>query len=295
MTPLVTAALVCACLAGGVLSLERGLRRSPRSIDDVRMRMYGANAAVGSTSSASLVDSLMRAGAAGVVERRFGVGLRLVGWSPSDLVSRVVVAAALGLFTTVLTVASLMAVGALALSVWWLPVSVAVGLMAAWVMWSDAGSKIERRRREVRQAANDFVQLVAVGLTTDQSVEQAVQFALAVGSSDAFEMIRHDLASANQRGIALWEALDALGRELGIRELSEFGSSIERQGLQGVSISESVASLAASMRAAALDGLEREADRANANLSGPTIGFVVATVVFLAYPLALRVTEAFGG
>ncbi len=80
-----------------------------------------------------------------------------------------------------------------------------------------------------------------------------------------------------------------------MRELSEFAASIERQGLQGVSISDTVASLAASMRAKALDELERDADKANANLSGPTIGFVVTTIVFLAYPLAQRISDAFGG
>jgi hypothetical protein len=49
------------------------------------------------------------------------------------------------------------------------------------------------------------------------------------------------------------------------------------------------------MRAKSLDELEREADRANANLSGPTVGFVVTTIVFLAYPLAQRISDAFGG
>ena len=94
---------------------------------------------------------------------------------------------------------------------------------------------------------------------------------------------------------SVWEAIEEFGRTNGIRELVEFATAVERQGVQGVSIGESVASLSASMRAASLDELEREADRANANLSGPTVGFVVATVVFLAYPLAQRISEAFGG
>ena len=64
---------------------------------------------------------------------------------------------------------------------------------------------------------------------------------------------------------------------------------------QGVAIGATVATLAASMRAKALDQLERDADKANANLSGPTIGFVVTTIIFLAYPLAMRIGEAFGG
>ena len=93
----------------------------------------------------------------------------------------------------------------------------------------------------------------------------------------------------------MWEAIDEFGRRYDVRELCEFAASVERQGLQGVSITETVGALAAAMRAKALDELEREADRANANLSGPTIGFVVTTIVFLAYPLAQRISDAFGG
>ena len=183
---------------------------------------------------------------------------------------------------------------AAALGAAWL-LALAVAAMAGWVVLHDVADKIERRRREFRRAANDFVQLVAVGLTTDQSVEEAVRFALGVGTSDAFDILRDELQAAPQRGIPLWEAVDALGRRFDVRELSEFGTSLERQGLQGVSISETVASLSAAMRAKALDELEREADKANANLSGPTIGFVVTTIVFLAYPLAQRISDAFGG
>ncbi|MEK7424559.1 MAG: type II secretion system F family protein, partial [Actinomycetota bacterium] len=148
---------------------------------------------------------------------------------------------------------------------------------------------------EFRRATNDFIQLVAVGLTTDQSVEQAIEFALGVGDSEMFSLLRAELATAPLRGVPLWEALEQLGATYDQRELSELGASIERQGMQGVSITDTVNALAESMRAKALDDLEREADKANANLAGPTVGFVVTTVVFLAYPLAIRIGEAFGG
>jgi Flp pilus assembly protein TadB len=167
--------------------------------------------------------------------------------------------------------------------------------MAGWISLNDVANRITRRRREVRRASNDFVQLVAVGLTTDQSVEEAIGFALAVGASEAFDTLRQQISTAPQRGVAVWEALDDFGRVYDVREVSELASSIERQGTQGVAIGETVASLSEAMRAKALDDLERAADRANANLSGPTVGFVVATVVFLAYPLAQRISEAFGG
>jgi Flp pilus assembly protein TadB len=93
----------------------------------------------------------------------------------------------------------------------------------------------------------------------------------------------------------VWDALRDVADVYEIRELEEFATSVERQGLQGVSISATVASMAVAMRERALDELERSADKANANLAGPTIGFVVATIAFLAYPLAQRISDAFGG
>jgi Flp pilus assembly protein TadB len=227
--------------------------------------------------------------------QHFGIGLEVLGVTPAEVVTRVLTSVGIMLFASVSALAALTALGLLPLSPLWPMLVLVLSALAGWIAISDLGSKIERRGRELRQAANDFVQLVAVGLTTDQSVEEAIRFALTIGASDAFDALRNELNTAPQRGVPVWEALDDFGRKFGVRELSEFAASIERQGTQGVSISDTVASLAASMRAKALDELEREADKANANLAGPTIGFVVTTIVFLAYPLAQRISAAFGG
>jgi Flp pilus assembly protein TadB len=209
--------------------------------------------------------------------------------------SRILVAIIGGIFAVACTAGSLITVGALPPSRLWIVAAIVVGAMAGWIIWSDVNGRVERRRREFRRTTTDFVQLVAVGLTTDQSVEEAIQFALSVGDSDMFELLRTELATAPLRGVPLWEALDQLGRRYQQRELSEFGASIERQGTHGVSITETVTTLATAMRERSLDDLEREADKVNANLAGPTISFVVTTIVFLAYPLAMRIGQAFGG
>ena len=268
--------------AGGSATPDAGSRRSRlrRSIADLAGRVTDAAA-----------RPLGR-----VVDRHLGAdGLRLVGRSAHEVATRLVVGAlALG-FTTLCLVGTAIAVGLVPAGGWWLlVVALATGLGGA-VMWSDTRSAVARRRREFRRTVTDFVQLVAVGLTTDQSVEDAVQFALGIGDSDLFDLVRDELATAPLRGVPLWEAIDQLGRTFHQRELCEFAASIERQGTQGVSIVDTVNTLATAMRAKALDDLERDADRANANLSGPTIGFVVATMVFLAFPLAVRIGEAFGG
>jgi hypothetical protein len=297
MSPLQIGAAVGLLLAVGIWCMAQSFQRAPRTLAAARHRMAGDGRGVArSTRSRAGWADVAAAGAPGRwAAGYFGDRLATIGLTPADVVTRVLSAAGVMGFVLLSGASALMAMGLLPFSVVWFGVVALCAALAGWVTVHDITGKIERRQRELRQAANDFIQLVAIGLTTDQSVEEALRFALAVGASDAFELLRLDLQTAPQRGIPMWEALEEFGERNGVRELCEFAASIERQGVQGVSISETVATLAAAMRAKALDQLEREADKANANLSGPTIGFVVTTIVFLAYPLAQRVSEAFGG
>ncbi len=298
MSALQLGAVVGLLLGGAAWSTAQALRRAPRSLALARERMYGAPLGT-STAAMQHQDGWRRSlaqGAAGTwVTGRFGSGLEMVDLSVTDVVTRVVASSAIVGFSAAAGVVALTAAGLLPWSPMWLALVPVVAVLAGWIALHDVASRIERRRRELRVAANDFVQLVAVGLTTDQSVEEAIRFALGIGGGDAFDALRQCVATAPQRGMPVWEALEEFGRHFDVREMCEFAASVERQGMQGVSIGETVATLAAAMRAKALDQLEREADKANANLSGPTIGFVVTTIVFLAYPLAQRISEAFGG
>ncbi|MCB0980302.1 MAG: hypothetical protein H6513_12170 [Acidimicrobiaceae bacterium] len=305
MNPLQVGAVAGLLVAGAAGSVRVGLRRAPRSVAAAHRRMGGGGPVggpatpvvrPGHSSPAARWHAAVGHSAAGAwAGRRFGPGLQLAGLTPADVVTRVVVAAGLGLFATTAGLASLSVIGGVPLSPVWLVLAVVASAALAALALQDVRSRIDRQRKEMRRAASEFVQLVAVGLTTDLSVEGAIRFALAIGGGPAFERLHSALAAAPQRGVPVWEALGDLGAQYGLRELEELAASVERQGVHGVSIAETAATIATGMRAAALDDLEREADRANANLSGPTIGFVVTTIVFLAYPLALRITDAFGG
>ena len=289
MNPLQIGAFVGVITAAGCWCVVFSMRRAPRSLAIARQRMQGSGSRV------AWADSLAAGAFGRWVAKRFGSGLRMLQLTPSAVVTKAVVAAGVMLFATLAGLAALLALGVLPLSPLWPVFALLCSATAGWISLNDVANKIERQRREVRRASNDFVQLVAVGLTTDQSVEEAIGFALAVGASGSFDTLRQQILTAPQRGVAVWEALDEFGRTFDIREVSELAASIERQGMQGVSIGDTVASLSEAMRAKALDDLERAADKANANLSGPTVGFVVTTIVFLAYPLAQRISDAFGG
>lgn len=300
MSPLRTGALVALVLAAAAWCVAQALRRAPVSVMAARRSMFGepggpSSATGGAATAVSSVGAAHVVMPVGWVRQRLGDRLDLIDTTAGEVASRVVVSAAVLGFSVLCGVVGLMTAGMLPPSPVWLVLPLLSSAMGAWVAWRGVLARIEARLGELRQAANDFVQLVAVGLTTDQSVEEAIRFALRVGESPAFRSLRSELGSAPQRGIPVWEAIDEFGRRAGVRELCEFAAAVERQGLQGVSIASTVATLAAAMRAKSLDELEREADKANANLSGPTIGFVVTTIVFLAYPLAQRISDAFGG
>jgi len=302
-----TVAAVAALAFGGsigcVVVALRGRRASIADVRKVLSASAGSHVRIGSQAgsrptpgSARPLVRLLADGALGERARRsFGSGLALIETGVDDVVSKVAVGALGSAVVVALSSAGLAVLGSLPPSAWWLLLAAGSGAAGAVVMWSDVRGKVDRARRQLDRAVNDFVQLVAVGLTTDQSVDEAVAFALAVGDGPMVRLLRDDVQSAPLRGLAVWESLDALGRRLDHPVLCELAASVERQGTHGVSITRTVASLAAAQRARALDELEREADRANANLAGPTVCFVVTTVVFLAYPLAMRISEAFGG
>lgn len=304
MSTFAVAALAAVLLASAVASAALAIRSRRPSIATVREVLSGAGpvdrrsaAAAGVRSSRS--SSWSEALADGPLGRRargtFGPGLAVVDLTVHDVVTRVAMGAIGCGGAVVLSCGGLVALGSLPASPWWVLVAVVAAAAGGVTMWSDTATKVERGRRRLDRAINDLVQLVAVGLTTDQSVDEAVSFALTFGDSPAAALVRDEVLTAPLRGVQVWEALDALGRRFDHPVLGELAASVERQGTHGVSITRTVASIAAAQRARALDELEREADRANANLAGPTVCFVVTTVVFLAYPLAMRISEAFGG
>lgn len=289
MSRLQLAATVAVLAGGAVAATIRALRLRGAGPDDLGDRAADLLGTSGRTVPAGPLAAIT-----GWVEHRAGDGLRLIDLDAHAVAARLLVGSSVAALATALGAGALVAGGRLPASPVWLVVVVCIGAAAAWTLWRDVIDCVARRRRDLARAAADLVQLVAVGLTTDQSVDEAVRFALSVDRGPDFELFRCAVARAPLRGLTVWEVLDELGHELDLRELRDLASAVERQGLQGVSITTTVTAMATALRERALDRLEREADRANAALAGPTLCFVVTTLVFLAYPLAVRIEEAFG-
>ena len=295
VSSVMTGLWVVVLLSAALWSIGRAIDRSPRSLAAARRQLHGEVDLHAATPLERAGQLVAESGVGQRVAASIADDLRVLDLPVAAFAARVVASAAGAAFVGVGGVASVMAMGILPASpVWLAPPIMFIG-MAGVVCIHDLRSKAQRTRTGVRRATHDLVQLVAVALTTDVSVEEAVRFALDFGDGEPRSAMRHAALTAPQRGVAMWDALQEFGERYDCAELKDFATALERQSIEGVSIGQTVSSMAASMRSAALDQLERDADRANASLSGPTVGFVIATVVFLAYPLAQRINDAFSG
>ncbi|MEK7422515.1 MAG: hypothetical protein AAB131_01615 [Actinomycetota bacterium] len=153
MSPLGIAAVAAALVASAIGCVVHGIRVQRPSIAQVRAILLPGNM----TASGSSTSPVLR-----WIERHLdgneaGGATATGGSTPlaadsATLASRCVAAFAIGTFTVVLSVSAMIAIGALPLSPAWLVLAVGTGGAAAWVMLSDARTKLAGRRREFRPA-----------------------------------------------------------------------------------------------------------------------------------------------
>jgi Flp pilus assembly protein TadB len=157
----------------------------------------------------------------------------------------------------------------------------------------DVRNRARRRRSELERVVNDFVQLIAVALTTNRSVEEAIGFAADAGDGFAFDLLRRTIATADPMGVPVWAALATMADTYQLPDLRGLCGSLEHQAAAGVAVASTLRAEAKALRAKQLAGLIEQADASTANVQLPTIGMVVGVIVFLAYPVLHNIGTAF--
>lgn len=291
-TALISGVLLVAC---GWITW-RAFRPPPLTLRAVRARIAPAVASPQekSLTLAAKVGRLVAGGSIGrLVDDRLGSALRLTGYTVPTVVGQVIVTAVLAGFTIVVVLAGLTVAGTLAPSpMLWLLVPIVAALFG-WRVILDVRARARRRRTELRRVVNDFVQLLAVALTTNRSVEDALDFAADAGEGDGFRLLRQTIDTAQPMGITVWDALNGMADTYDLPELRGLTTSLQRQSGVGVSVAATIRTEAKSLRAKQLGELTDRADQANANLSLPTMGMVIGMVLFLAFPIMRQISEAF--
>ena len=296
MSPTSTAIVVAVLVLAATAATVKAFRPAPLTLRAVRARVHPSAPGVGGDVSwpVRVGRPLAQGSTIGaLVDDRLGAALRLAGTTSAALVGTVVISIVTATFVTLVAIAALVAAGVVGGSIlmWaWVP---AVGLLFGWRVVADVRARANRRAVELKRSVNDFVQLLAVALTTNRSVEEAVSFAADAGEGYGFDLIRRTIDNAQPMGLTVWDALAAMADTYQLDQLRALSTSLQRQASVGVSVAATIRTEAAVMRAAQLAELTDRADKANANLSLPTMGMVFGMVLFLAYPVMTQISEAF--
>jgi len=171
------------------------------------------------------------------------------------------------------------------------PVWAGLLLAAAGFLAPDAAVKAEagRRRADARHALSAFLDLATIALAGGAGIDQALADAAADGDGWTFTQIRRALAASAAARTPPWQALAALGAEIGVTDLAELAASVQLAGTEGAKIRDSLAAKAAALRAWQLAEAEARATSATERMSLPVVLLAVGFLIFLAFPALAHV------
>lgn len=143
---------------------------------------------------------------------------------------------------------------------------------------------VSRRRRDFRHAVGAFLDLVAMNLSGGRGVPEALLAASEIGTGWAMWRIRDALVNARITGQTPWQALSALGDEVGVDELRDLGAALSLVAEDGAKVRESLATRAIGLRRRELSDLQGEAGERSQSMLVAQMVLCGAFLVFLIYP-----------
>ena len=140
----------------------------------------------------------------------------------------------------------------------------------------------EEFRTAGRMAVRTFLDQAATTLAGGAGIEQAL-VAAADGHGPVFRGIRDAITDSRLAREPAWPYLDALGKRLGIRELSELAAACTLAGAEGAKVKSSIAAKARSMREREFAAQTEAVEAASERLAMPGGLLGMSFVCFLTY------------
>jgi Flp pilus assembly protein TadB len=170
------------------------------------------------------------------------------------------------------------------------------GLIAAGIFFFlpdlELKQKATARRRDFRHAVGSFLDLVAMNLAGGRGVPEALMAAGDIGSGWAMWRIRDALANARITGQTPWQALGALGEDVGVEELTDLSAALSLVAEDGAKVRESLTARAASLRRREISDLEGKAGQRSQSMLIAQMLLCVGFLLFILYPAAIAVFNA---
>ncbi|MEU5311118.1 type II secretion system F family protein [Streptomyces sp. NPDC021562] len=147
------------------------------------------------------------------------------------------------------------------------------------------------KRRDLRRVIGAYLDLVSMSLAGGRGLPEALMAAAEVSDGWANQRIRNALADARITGVSQWQALGALGEELGVEELKDLSASLALVADDGAKVRESLASRAETMRHRELAEIEGSAGEKSQSMLVAQLLLCAGFLVFLIFPAAMRVFQ----
>lgn len=163
-------------------------------------------------------------------------------------------------------------------------VAVLLGLFGFFLPDLALRGEAAKRRADFRHIVGIFLDLVAMNLAGGRGLPEALLTASTISENWALIRIRQALANARLFGTTPWAALGALGREVGVDELSELAAALTLAADDGAKIRQSLSARAQTMRRRELADVEGEAGEKSQSMLVAQLVICTGFMLFLAYP-----------
>ena len=172
-----------------------------------------------------------------------------------------------------------------------IPVVATVGLAVLMFFLPDYNARddAKKARDEFNRALGAYIDLVALERNSGSGPRQAMEVAAEVGDSWVFRRLSEELTRSRWSGEAPWEAIRALGHELGLAELEDLADIMRLSGEEGTQIYAQLRARSASMRGAMLNSELAKANEIGERMSIPMSLLGVIFMALLIAPALLRV------
>ena len=167
----------------------------------------------------------------------------------------------------------------------------ALGLVLPFASLRSAASE---RRTAFSHALSSWCDVVVMTLASGRGVEQAMETAGRSGQGWAFAELRGALHGGYVRGEPPWVALERLGVDLGLTDLSELASTVALAGEEGAAVRTTVAAKARTIRERMSAESEMAAASVTERMSLPSVLLVLGFLIFLCYPALIAMLQITG-
>lgn len=213
------------------------------------------------------------------------VTLRLVGRSPEVHAASLLLAAIVGFF------GPFVVLGAAAIR-GWAPLGVGLPLLAGvggavvgpLLVHLQVHERVQEVRMDLRHQASAYLDVVTMLLAGNTGHEGALEQAARAGDGRLFRELRRRMREVAAAGRSLVDALDLVGRDLGVVELRQIAATASLSAAEGAPVARSLAAKCATLRATLASEQESEARLRTSRLTPPLVGMSLIFMALVIYP-----------